>query len=113
MARFGDWRGSRPFLAGLLALLAAAEIALIPLSSFKFVLMQGIGGVGSLVCAGMLAAAGVGLWLRPGRARLLGLAIIATGFVSYLAANLGGLLLGMALALVSGSLAVAWRTVAA
>jgi energy-converting hydrogenase Eha subunit B len=93
--------------------LGGAEILLIPLSGLRFLLVQGIGAVGSLLCAAMLAGAGTYLCVRPERARTVGLVIITVGLASYLVANLGGFLLGMVLALISGSLAVAWRTVSA
>jgi hypothetical protein len=109
--RFRRWRRSRPLWAGALAVLAGAEILLIPLSGSRFVLVGGIGAVGSLLCAALLAGTGTYLCVHPERARTVGLAIITVGLASYLVANLGGFLLGMVLALISGSLAFAWRPV--
>jgi len=108
--RFVSWCGGRPFLAGLLAVGAGLEIALLPLAGYQFLLVQGIGGVGSLVTAIGLIAGGVGLWRYPHRAGVIGAGVLLLAFVAYLVANLGGFLIGMLLALVAGSLALAWQS---
>ncbi|MGM1059460.1 DUF6114 domain-containing protein [Saccharothrix sp. Mg75] len=109
VARFTRWRGERPFWAGLLAVLAGVEVLLVPVTGYRFLLVQGIGGIGSVLVAAGLVGGGVALWRRPARSVAIGVAVIALGFVAYVVANLGGFLVGTALALVAGSLATAWR----
>lgn len=108
--RFAAWCDGRPFLAGLLAVAAGLEIVLLPIAGYEFLLVQGIGGVGSLLTAIGLIAGGVALWRYPHRAKMIGAGVLLLAFVAYLVANLGGFLVGMLLALVAGSLALAWQS---
>ncbi|MFB9433158.1 DUF6114 domain-containing protein [Streptoalloteichus tenebrarius] len=108
--RFRRWRPTRLFWAGLVALLAAAEILTFPVAGWRWLLVQGLGGVGVWGMGLALGATGLLLWACPARRRALGPLTLALAFGSYLVANLGGFLVGMALALVSGALALAWRT---
>ncbi|WP_269856384.1 DUF6230 family protein [Streptomyces sp. RPT161] len=68
-------------------------------------------GAASVILAVLLGACAVHMWSRPGRAAYSGWLVIALGVVSYPLADLGGFLLGMLLAFVGGSLAVARRPV--
>lgn len=109
--QFRLWRQARPFWAGVWVLAAGLEIAAIPSTGFRYLLVQGIGGAGSLGIGLGLAGVAVVLWTRPATSRTCGLVAVALAFASYPAANLGGFLIGMVLALLGGSLAVAWHLV--
>lgn len=108
---FAEWRRSRPLWASMIALAAAAVLALLPLTHARSLSLQGAAGTYALLCASVLAAAAVGLVLWPEGVRTLGLVCVIAGLVSYPAANLGGFLVGMGLALVAGCLAFAWEPV--
>ncbi|MFT7835754.1 DUF6114 domain-containing protein [Saccharothrix sp. BKS2] len=110
VTRFNRWRGGRPFWAGLLAMLAGLEVLLIPVTGYRYLLVQGIGGIGTVLVAVGLVAAGAALWRLPGHGTALGAVVIGLGLVAYVVANLGGFLVGMALAIVAGSLATAWKS---
>jgi hypothetical protein len=107
--RLRRWRKSRPFLAGLLTILAGLEIGLVPLYTVRFLLIQGDQGIGSLLVSVTLVGCGILLWREPRRHFLLGAVIFALGFTSYVVTNLGGFVIGMLLALLGASLAVAWQ----
>jgi hypothetical protein len=109
VARFSQWRGVRPFWAGLLAMLAGLEVLLLPITGYEFLLVQGTGGIGSLLVAAGLVGAGAALWRHPAHGFTIGALIIGLGLVAYVVANLGGFLVGMVLAVIAGSLAIAWR----
>ncbi|MBB5158901.1 DUF6114 domain-containing protein [Saccharopolyspora phatthalungensis] len=108
---FSQWRATRPFLAGLLTLFAGMELAVVPVLSVRFILIQGGPGIGSLLVAAALVGCGILLWTKPWRHNLLGAGIIALAFTSYVTTNLGGFLIGMVLALIGGALAVSWRAI--
>ncbi|SFP99925.1 hypothetical protein SAMN05421810_104151 [Amycolatopsis arida] len=105
---FRAWRRTRPFLAGLVTTLAGLELLFVPLWSAKFLLVQGVTGVGALLAGAVLVGCGILLLRLPHRRVPLGIVVLVFGFVSYVTTNLGGFLVGMVLALVGGSLALAW-----
>lgn len=105
---FRRWRRSRPFWAGVWTLLGGGLIAYVPGTAFKFALMPG-----SLIWAGILVGViivifGLFLWVQPSIRYLLGVLIILFSLFSFITSDFGGLLLGMLLGLVGGSLAMAW-----
>ncbi|HXT89831.1 MAG TPA: DUF6114 domain-containing protein [Trebonia sp.] len=117
LQRFRTWRRSRPFWGGLLLTLAGLELFAIPLSgvllrgAVKLVIYIGIGGVFGVLIGALLVAAGLMTWLNPMHKTFYSIAGIVLGIVSFPASNLGGLFLGMLLAIVGGGLAFAWTPV--
>ncbi len=112
--RWRAWRRSRPFWGGLLLLLSGIELFAIPLSgvlvhgAIKLVIYIGIGGVFGVLIGALLIAAGLVTWFNPAHRTFYGIAGIVLGIVSFPASNLGGLFIGMLLAIVGGSVAFAW-----
>jgi Family of unknown function (DUF6114) len=115
--RFQAWRRSRPFWGGLLLILSGLELFAIPLSgvlvrgAIKLVIYIGIGGVFGVLIGALLVAAGLVIWLNPTHKTFYGIAGIVLGIVSFPASNLGGLFLGMLLAIIGGATAFAWTPV--
>ena len=116
-ARWQAWRRSRPFWGGLLLILAGLELVLLPLSgllvhgSLKLVIYIGIGGVFGVLIGALLIAAGTALLVNPGHRSFYGIVGVVLGIVSFPASNLGGLFLGMLLAIIGGALGYAWSPV--
>ena len=114
LARWRSWRRSRPFWGGLLLLLAGLELFAIPLSgvlihgAIKLVIYIGIGGVFGVLIGALLVLAGLMTWLNATHKTFYSIAGIVLGIVSFPASNLGGLFLGMLLAIIGGSIAFAW-----
>jgi hypothetical protein len=115
--RFRTWRRSRPFWGGLLLILSGLELFAIPLSgvlvrgAIKLVIYIGIGGVFGVLIGALLVAAGLVIWLNPTHKTFYGIAGIVLGIVSFPASNLGGLFLGMLLAIIGGAIAFAWTPI--
>ena len=111
------WRRSRPFWGGLLLTLAGLELFAIPLSGIllrgtvKLVIYIGIGGVFGVLIGALLLVAGLMVWLNPLHKTFYSIAGIVLGIVSFPASNLGGLFIGMLLAIIGGGLAFAWTPV--
>ena len=111
------WRRSRPFWGGLLLILSGLELFAIPLSgvlihgAVKLVIYIGIGGVFGVLIGGLLVAAGLVTWLNPTHKTFYSIAGIVLGIVSFPASNLGGLFLGMLLAIIGGAIAFAWTPI--
>ncbi|WP_026119904.1 DUF6114 domain-containing protein [Nocardiopsis ganjiahuensis] len=106
------WRRRRPFLAGLLMILAGVEMLLITRVPVEMMIYLGVGAVSTLVFSGMLVVLGLITWFTPNQHMITGsfAGFIALG--ALILSNLGGLVIGTLLALVGGGLAFAWRPVA-
>ncbi len=115
--RFRHWRHTRPFWGGLFMILAGLELFAIPLSgvllrgAVKLVIYIGIGGVFGVLIGALLLVAGLMAWLNPTHKTFYSIAGIVLGIVSFPASNLGGLFIGMLLAIIGGALAFAWTPV--
>jgi uncharacterized protein DUF6114 len=116
-ARWRAWRRSRPFWGGLLLTLAGLELFAIPLSgvlihgAIKLVIYIGIGGVFGVLIGALLIVSGLMTWFNATHKTFYSIAGIVLGIVSFPASNLGGLFLGMLLAIAGGSIAFAWTPV--
>jgi hypothetical protein len=117
MKQWQDWRHSRPFLGGLLMILSGLELFALPLSgvlvhgAIKLVIYIGIGGVFGVLIGALVIVAGLVTWFNPAQKTFYSIAGIVLGIVSFPASNLGGLFLGMLLAIVGGAIAFAWTPV--
>jgi Family of unknown function (DUF6114) len=117
-ARWQAWRRSRPFWGGLLLILSGLELVMLPLSGLlvhgglKLVIYIGIGGVFAVLIGALLIAAGTAVWFHPVHRSFYGIAGVILGIASFPASNLGGLFLGMLLAIVGGALGYAWTPIA-
>ena len=117
LERWRAWRRSRPFWGGLLLILSGLELFAIPLSgdllhgAVKLVIYIGIAGVFGVLIGALLVAAGLAIWLNQTHKTFYGVAGIVLGIVSFPASNLGGLFIGMLLAIVGGSIAFAWTPI--
>ena len=110
--RFRDWRGSRPFWAGLLVLLSGFPIMYFPYANLQIgnltLAMATTGGSGSLIIGVLLVVLGVSLWFQRHVRTFAGTAAILLALVSIPVSNLGGFGFGFLLALIGGALAIAW-----
>ncbi|WP_037687485.1 DUF6114 domain-containing protein [Streptomyces aureocirculatus] len=101
----------RPTAAGVVVALAAVELGAFPLGRPSMLGLQGFSGTSAVLLAAALLGCAVHLWTRPASAAWSGATAIFLGLLSYPLANLGGFLIGMLLALLGGSLALAWQPV--
>jgi hypothetical protein len=117
MQQWQAWRRSRPFWGGLLLVLSGLELFALPLSgvlvhgALKLVIYIGIGGVFGVLIGVLLIVAGLAIWFNAAHKTFYSVAGIALGIVSWPASNLGGLFLGMLLAILGGAIAFSWTPV--
>lgn len=105
---FRGWRRHRPFWAGLWAVLGGAIIAYVPGTAFKLVLVANASIVVGILVGALVGFFGLMLWFAPQLRVLLGVLVLLLSLVSFFTSDFGGLLLGMLMGLVGGSLALAW-----
>ncbi|GAA1236760.1 DUF6114 domain-containing protein [Oryzihumus leptocrescens] len=108
--RFRRWRRSRPFWGGLFTLLGGLEIATIPLTAYKIMLVTPSVVIAALVGA-VIAILGLLMWMTPSQNKLYGLLAILLGVASFVTSNVGGFLLGGLLSIIGGALGFAWVVV--
>ncbi|MFI6288199.1 DUF6114 domain-containing protein [Streptomyces sp. NPDC051018] len=110
--RFRDWRGQRPFWAGLFTLLGGIPIAYFPYATFQLghttLSLSTTAGAGSLIIGVLLVTLGLTMWFHHIVRVFAGVASILLALVSLPVANLGGFIVGFLLAMFGGALAISW-----
>ncbi|MQS34613.1 DUF6114 domain-containing protein [Streptomyces katsurahamanus] len=110
--RFRDWRGQRPFWAGLFTLFGGIPIAYFPYASLKLgnltLSMETTAGAGSLIIGVLLVTLGLTMWFHHIVRVFAGVASILLALISIPIANLGGFVIGFLFALVGGALSISW-----
>ncbi|GGJ35827.1 DUF6114 domain-containing protein [Streptomyces brasiliensis] len=110
--RFRDWRGTRPFWAGLFVLLSGFPIMYFPYAHLQVghltLAMATTAGAGSLIIGVLLVVLGISLWFQQHVRTFAGVAAILLALVSLPVSNFGGFLVGFLMALIGGAMAVAW-----
>jgi hypothetical protein len=110
--RFRDWRGTRPFWAGLFVLLGGFPIVYFPYAHIKIgaltLAMSTTAGAGSLIIGVLLMVLGVSLWFQKHIRTFAGVAAILLALVSIPVSNFGGFVVGFLFALIGGAMAVSW-----
>ncbi|MFI9023985.1 DUF6114 domain-containing protein [Streptomyces sp. NPDC053560] len=106
--RFGRWRRTRPFWAGLLLILGGAELLLVPLSPLGVLISLGIGGLAALGIGLALIVAGLFLWCTPGARHYVSVNALILSVISFAATNLGGFLVGMGLGIAGAAMGFGW-----
>ncbi|MGJ4099789.1 DUF6114 domain-containing protein [Corynebacterium macclintockiae] len=114
LARFAEWRRSRPFVPGLLVLLSGVVImtpAYLTLRiSDPLVMISTLSGVSTLFLGAAQIMFALGIWLKPATAPYLGVFAILASLVALPASNIGGFLLGSLLGIFGGAFALAWES---
>lgn len=114
--RFVRWRRGRPFIPGLLMILAGIVIITPAYLSVRIsdllVMISTISGVSTFVIGALLIMFGLGAWFRPATATYLGVFGIIIAVVALPTSNFGGFLLGSILGIVGGAFTLAWEPTA-
>lgn len=105
---FRNWRRSRPFWAGLWAMLGGVFIAYVPGTALKFVLIANASIVIGTLVGAVIGFFGLMLWFSRSLRILLGVLILLLSLASFFTSDFGGLFVGMLMGLIGGSLALAW-----
>ncbi|MFD3323996.1 DUF6114 domain-containing protein [Streptomyces sp. NPDC058701] len=110
--RFRDWRGNRPFWAGLLIVFGGFPIAYFPYADLRLgnvtLAMATTAGAGSLIIGVLLMTLGITLWFQQNMRVFAGIASILLALVSLPVSNLGGFFIGFLFSLLGGALALSW-----
>lgn len=109
---FSAWASKRPFLAGLLMILAGAVILTPAYLSFEVSNIQiqiaTMSGVSTLLIGVLLIASGLMTWFQREGRILTGLTALILAVVAIPTSNFGGFVIGALLALLGGAMALSW-----
>ncbi|MDM4761736.1 DUF6114 domain-containing protein [Galbitalea sp. SE-J8] len=107
--RFREFRRTRPFPGGLLAVLAGVEMFLSSQLDLKNIRFQvGVEGLQATIIPVLLIVLGVLVVATPAHRLLYGVLILVVAVYSLIGANLGGFVAGFLLGAIGGVLVVAW-----
>ncbi|GJF35048.1 hypothetical protein KNE206_77480 [Kitasatospora sp. NE20-6] len=110
--RFRNWRRSRPFWGGLLAMIAGLPILYFPYAKLNLsgmtVTMATTAGAGSMIIGLLMIALGVTAWFQPLVRIFCGVATTLLALISIPVSNLGGFGVGLVTGLLAGGLLMAW-----
>lgn len=105
----GSWRAERPFLGGVLLIVAGLIVGYVPIQfTLELILIGGTYTAIGLVFAALISLTGVFALLRPDLSTILGIAGVAFSILSVVGA-LGGLLVGLLIGLLGSNLLIAWE----
>jgi hypothetical protein len=108
-ARFSTWRRERPFLGGVLTILAGIELFFSGQLDFGRIHVQlGIEGLQATVIPILLVVLGILAITMPVHRVFYGIISLAVAVYSLIGLNLGGFFIGMLLGAIGGILTVSW-----
>ncbi|MFF2076946.1 DUF6114 domain-containing protein [Kitasatospora sp. NPDC058162] len=109
---FREFRRSRPFWGGLLAMIAGVPILYFPYAHLTFggltIAMSTTAGAGSLIIGVLMIILGLTAWFQPAVRVFAGIATILLTLVSIPVSNLAGFGLALLPGLIGGGLMVSW-----
>ncbi|WP_349898240.1 DUF6114 domain-containing protein [Parafrigoribacterium soli] len=107
--RFVAWRRERPFVGGLLTILAGVEMFFSGQLDVGNIHVQlGIEGLQATVIPILLVVLGILAMLMPVHRIFYGVIALVVSVYSLIGVNLGGFFIGMLLGAIGGILTVAW-----
>ncbi|CAM5487808.1 DUF6114 domain-containing protein [Kitasatospora aureofaciens] len=110
--RFREFRRTRPFWGGLLAMIAGAPILYFPYAHLSLggltIAMSTTAGAGSLIIGVLMIILGLTAWFQPAVRFFAGVATILLTLVSIPVSNLAGFGLALLPGLIGGGLMVSW-----
>jgi hypothetical protein len=110
-SRFAAWRGSRPFLGGLLLTLAGVEIMLtmkVLESSLQVILKAGALGIAGYLLPALMTLCGVLILFNPSQRIFYSIVGLLATLGSWVTSNLGGFVIGLILGLLGSTFAFGW-----
>lgn len=105
---FAAFRRTRPFWGGLWCLLAGAWMIRSMFFSFVLAVSGGWSYSAGYILGGGLMLFGLVAWFAPHYRGLLGIMAVLLALAAFVAANLGGYLVGSVLGVLGGSMMWAW-----
>jgi hypothetical protein len=107
-ARFGRWRGQRPFLGGVLLVLAGAEILVTMKAPLPVILHIGMQGLAGYLLPTLMIVCGLLIVFNPAQRLFYSILGILLSLGTWLTSNLGGFMVGLLLGAVGSCITFGW-----
>ncbi|WP_238998104.1 DUF6114 domain-containing protein [Nocardioides limicola] len=105
---FAAFRRTRPFWGGLWLMLAGYVVIHFAGAPLATALGLGWGGTSGYILGGSMLLFGLMAWTSPHNSTMLGLLGVLAALAAFVAANLGGFLVGSVLGVLGGSMVWGW-----
>ncbi len=105
---FRAFRRTRPFWGGLWLILGGYLVLNSGTLAIEMALTRGMAGFGGWLTGGGMILCGLSAWAAPSQRYVAGLIGLVFAVGSLIAANLGGLVVGMLAGIVGGAMTLAW-----
>lgn len=109
---FREWRRSRPFWAGIFAMISGLLVLFPPFASLKFgdvvVTLNTFSGITALIIGVVIVACGLSFWTRPQFKFVAGIVTLLLAVAAIVTANLGTFLIGTLFGVLGAALGIAW-----
>ena len=107
-ARFERWRGHRPFLGGVLLVLAGAEILVTMKAPLPVILHIGMQGLAGYLLPTLMIVCGLLIVFNPAQRLFYSILGILLSLGTWLTSNLGGFMVGLLLGAVGSCITFGW-----
>ena len=106
------WRRSRPFWAGIIALIGGLPMWYFPSRAVQFLFVSRTPIWAGILVGVLVEFFALMLLIQPQHRATFGTMIVILSLLSFITSDFGGLFIGMLLGVLGGSLALAWTPVA-
>lgn len=107
-SRFRQWRGQRPFTAGVLLTLGGAEILVTMKAPLPVILHVGMQGLAGYLLPALMTVCGLLLLFNPAQRLFYSVLGILLSLGTWMTSNLGGFFIGLLLGATGSCMAFGW-----
>ncbi|GAB7105158.1 hypothetical protein JCM4814A_34720 [Streptomyces phaeofaciens JCM 4814] len=105
---FRQWRGRRPFVGGLLLVLAGGEILLTMKAPLPVILHVGMQGLAGYLLPTLMTVCGLLILFNPAQRLFYSVIAVLLSLGTWLTSNIGGFMVGIVLGVVGSCLTFGW-----
>ena len=105
---FRRWRGRRPFVGGLLLVLAGCEILLTMKAPLPVILHVGMQGLAGYLLPTLMTVCGLLILFNPAQRLFYSVIAVLLSLGTWLTSNIGGFMVGIVLGVVGSCLTFGW-----
>ncbi|MFM9444209.1 DUF6114 domain-containing protein [Streptomyces acidiscabies] len=106
--RFRQWRGRRPFVAGVLLTFGGAEILVTMKAPLPVILHIGMQGLAGYLLPSLMILCGLLILFNPAQRLFYSITAVLLSLGTWVTSNIGGFMVGLLCGLIGSSMAFGW-----